>query len=530
LEKGGSEENPREIKMSPTAMQLANVQTLKIAKQKPVKEVRLNGKVQVDERFVFSQTSHIAGRIEKLMVNYTGEYVKIGQVLAFVYSPDLVIAQEELFQAYKYRELQPELYQAARKKLKNWKLSDNQIENIIVSGSPSGNFPLLSDINGVVLTKSVHLGDHVEQGAALFEVADLTKIWILFDVYESDMAWVKKGDQVSFTIQSLPGEEFSGKISFIDPVINPATRVAKARISFNNSGMRVKPEMFVTGILKSPIKYQELSIIIPKTAVMWTGERSVVYVKTSSSPGISFEMREVTLGPALDSSYLIKDGLHEGEEIVTNGTFSIDAAAQLAGRPSMMNPEIKNNDQEKEAIIDYMIYEANSKSESKNQISNIEAVRLTNKASQSLVILIESYIKLKDALVSDDFEKSIQSGKILQENLKDIDLSNFEGNSRIIWEKQNLKINTTNSRLIASKNISAVRDNFQTLSNQFILLARTFNPAEKVIYIQHCPMANSNKGADWISYDKDIKNPYFGSSMLSCGEIIDEIESKNINY
>jgi Cu(I)/Ag(I) efflux system membrane fusion protein len=514
LDNGGSEDDPLEIKMSLTAMQLANVQTSEITMQKPVKEVRLNGKVQVDERYVFSQTSHIAGRIEKLMVDYTGEYVKIGQVLAYIYSPNLVTAQEELFQAYKIRESQPELYQAARSKLKNWKLTDTQIENIIRSGSPLENFPILSDNNGVVLIKNVHLGDHIEQGSSLFEVADLTKIWVLFDVYESDMAWVKKGDEVSFTLQSFPGEKFEGKISFIDPVINPATRVAKARIAINNPGLRIKPEMFVTGILKSPLKNQKLSIIIPKTAVMWTGERSVVYVKTSSSPGISFEMREVTLGPSLEDNYLITEGLHEGEEIVTNGTFSVDAAAQLAGKPSMMNPVPQANNPVREGIIDYKI----------NHTIKIESIHLNDDANQSLAELIESYIKIKDALVNDDFNKSVLSGKNLQANLDNIKLSLFEGNSRNIWEKHSSAINTANNKLVTAENISFVRKNFRILSDQFVILTRTFNPVEKDIYIQHCPMANSNKGADWLSYEKDIRNPYFGASMLSCGEIIEVIE------
>ena len=131
-----SEENPMEIKMSPTAMQLANVQTSVVSREKPVKLVRMNGKVQADERNVNSQTSHIAGRIEKLLVNYTGESINRGQVLAYIYSPALVTAQEALFEAWKTRENQPALYRAAREKLKNWKLTEKQIDSIIGAGRP----------------------------------------------------------------------------------------------------------------------------------------------------------------------------------------------------------------------------------------------------------------------------------------------------------------------------------------------------------------------------------------------------------
>jgi len=327
------------LRMSPTAMQLANVRTSIIALRKPMKEVRLNGKVQADERSIFSQTSHISGRIEKLLVNYTGRYVSKGQIIAFVYSPESVTAQEELFAAQKISATQPELFKAARDKLKNWKLTDKQIDGILQSGTPAKDFPILSDMNGVVMTKRVNLGDHINQGSSLFEVADLSNIWILFDVYESDIAWVKKDDEVEFSIQSLPGEKFKGKISFIDPVINPKTRVAKARIALKNPGQQLKPEMFVSGILKSPLRDSKLSIIVPKSAVMWTGQRSIVYIKKESNFGINFILREVTLGPALGDSYMITDGLEEGDEIATNGAFSIDAAAQLAGKPSMMNPE-----------------------------------------------------------------------------------------------------------------------------------------------------------------------------------------------
>ena len=161
LDTDSSEDNPLEIKMSPTAMQLASVQTSVIKKQKPVNEIRLNGKVQADERYVSSQTSHISGRIEKLLVNYTGEYISKGQVIAYIYSPELVTAQEELFEAYKIRDTQPALYQASREKLKNRKLDDSQIDGIIKHGSPTENFPIRSDLNGVVLKKRTNPGDYI---------------------------------------------------------------------------------------------------------------------------------------------------------------------------------------------------------------------------------------------------------------------------------------------------------------------------------------------------------------------------------
>lgn len=339
VKSGTSQDNPAAIEMSPSAMKLAEIQTQVVSVTKPTKELRLNGKVQPDERYVFSQTSHIGGRIEKLLISYTGEFVRKGQVIAYVYSPELVTAQEELIEAYKIREHQPELYEASRAKLKNWKLSDAQIDGILNSGKVTEEFPIHSDISGVVVLKRVNVGDHIMQGHSLYEVADLSQVWVMMDVYEKDLPWVKVGDQVHFTIQSLPGEQFMGKISFIDPVIHPKTRVARARIEVLNHDERLKPEMFVSGIIKSKLNHESEAIVVPKSAVMWTGKRSVVYVKVKNTTGVQFVLRQVVVGPELGEDYVILNGLESGEEIAVHGTFAIDAAAQLAGKPSMMSPE-----------------------------------------------------------------------------------------------------------------------------------------------------------------------------------------------
>lgn len=514
LNNESSDGNPMEIKMSPTAMQLANVQTSVITKQKPVKEVRMNGKVKADERNVFSQSSHIPGRIEKLLVNFTGESVSKGQVLAYIYSPDLVTAQEELFEAHKIKGNQPALYQAARGKLLNWKLTETQIDNIIQAGKAQEQFPVLADVSGVVLNKRVNLGDYIKKGQSLFEVADLSKIWILFDVYESDMVWIKKGDNVVFNIPSFPGESFKGSIDFIDPVINPKTRVATARVELNNSGDKLKPEMFVVGIVKSPIENKKEELIVPKSAVMWTGERSVVYVKQASASGIGFMMRQVTLGAALGDSYIIKEGLEEGEEIATNGTFSIDAAAQLAGKPSMMNPE------------GGAVMTGHNHGGASGNATNIPSQEITvnKKAKEVLAPLFDEYLKIKNALVEDDFDKSKQIAATLSNNLSKINMGVFTGEAHNVWMKHSTTMEKALKSINKAENIGEVRKHFQTLSNQLVMLAVTFGPFDNPLYIQHCPMVNDNKGADWISNNKQIRNPYFGESMIGCGSITKEIK------
>lgn len=331
--------DPDAIHLTKEATELANVLTSVVTHQKPIKEVRLYGKVQADERSLQSQVSHLPGRIEKLMLNFTGEGVRKGQTLALIYSPELVTAQQELLEAAKMKQSQPEIYEAAKEKLHQWKLADSQIAEIESSGSVQNNFEVVSNSTGIVTARRVNNGDYISQGTVLFDIADLSNVWVMFDAYESDLPFLETGDKLTFTIQALPGINFTGNIIFIDPVLDPVTRVAKVRVEINNESGRLKPEMFATGIVKANLDEYRNKLVIPKSAVLWTGKRSIVYVKQTGTDEPVFKIREIGLGPMLGNSYVVTDGLNEGEEIVTQGTFSVDAAAQLEGKPSMMNPK-----------------------------------------------------------------------------------------------------------------------------------------------------------------------------------------------
>ncbi len=318
------------------AMQLANVSTSMVSKIKPVKEVRLYGKVQADERSMQNQVAHFSGRIEKLFVNFTGETVRQGQTLAIIFSPELVTAQQELLEAAKSKQTQPEIYEASKERLHHWMLSPAQIAGIENSGRVKTNFEVISNTSGIVTAKRVNAGDHVSEGDVLFDVANLSSVWVMFDAYENDFPFLRIGNNISFTVQALPGTNFAGAIKFIDPVIDPNTRVAKVRVEIGNAGGKLKPEMFVNGIVRANLDQYRDKLVIPRSAVLWTGKRSIVYVKQPGTNESVFKMREVELGPMLGNSYVILNGLSEGEEIVTEGTFDVDAAAQLEGKPSMM--------------------------------------------------------------------------------------------------------------------------------------------------------------------------------------------------
>ena len=330
--------NPNEIQMSESAMKLAQIQTLVVKKGFPNKEVYLLGKVKPDERNISELTARYGGRIEKLYVNFTGQNVSKGEKLATIYSPELVTAQKELLESIEYKESNPAFYKAIRNKLKLWDLTEDQIDGIEQKGEVQNYFDVLSLISGTVTLRYVSVGDYIKEGNALFQVINLNKVWLMFEAYESDLPWLHEGNKVEFTVQSLPGKTFTGKVTYIDPFLDAQTRVAKVRVEVENSKLELKPEMFANGIIKPKISGGQKDLMIPKTAVLWTGKRAVVYVKMPERTNNSFLYREIILGPEAGDFYIVKEGLEEGEEIAVNGVFKIDAASQLEGKPSMMNP------------------------------------------------------------------------------------------------------------------------------------------------------------------------------------------------
>ncbi len=332
-----TDENPAAVQMTEAAVRLANIQTRIARLERPEKELFLNGKIKIDERRIYNQIAHISGRIEKLYVNFEGQYVSKGQKIAAIYSPELFAAQKELLEAAKLKSSLPDLYKSAVEKLKLWKITDEQIREIVKNGKVKSQIDILADVSGFVVKQNAFLGSQIKRGDVLFKIADLKKVWVVLDAYETDLIWIKKGDLVKFAIPSLPGKEFRAKISHIDPVIDAKTRTVKVWSEIDNSDGVFKPETFVYAKLKAKLPFKEKKIILPKTAVLWTGKRSVVYVKLPNKKYPTFEMREVVLGNDLGKSYIIEKGIKPGEEIAVYGTFKIDAAAQLAGKFSSMN-------------------------------------------------------------------------------------------------------------------------------------------------------------------------------------------------
>jgi Cu(I)/Ag(I) efflux system membrane fusion protein len=326
-----------QFKMSVNAVALANISTTKVGSSTSGDStLKLSGTIEENEKAVATQASYFDGRIERLFINFEGEEVRNGQRLATLYSPELVSAQQELITAASLKASQPALYTAVRNKLKLWKLTEKQIEQIEQSGQIQENFPVHANVSGTVSEIMVEAGDYVKQGSPLFRIANLNTVWAVFDAYENQVSLLKEGQNIGIVTKAYPDKRFDAKISFINPVLNSATRTVEVRAVLNNPKGELKPGMFVAGALGLSQKTEDDTIIIPESAVLWTGERSVVYLKTDPNNPV-FEMREITLGNAINGGYVVLSGLQNGDEIVTNGTFTVDAAAQLQGKKSMMN-------------------------------------------------------------------------------------------------------------------------------------------------------------------------------------------------
>jgi membrane fusion protein, copper/silver efflux system len=325
------------VELSASAAALADIKTMVITRQNPVSEIHLYGKVVPDERLIQSQTAHVDGRIEELDLNFTGEPVKVGQRLAVIYSPEIITAQEELLVASGSKMLNPGIYDAAKEKLRLLKLSEDQIDNVEKTGTVQTRVNIYSNSSGIVVTRKVNAGDYISKGGVMYEIADLSKVWITFEAYENDISLIRTGGIITFKLRALPGSEFSGKVDFIDPFIDPVTRIIKIRTEAENKTGQLKPGLFVNGTMMTSDSQTKNSIIVPQSSVLWTGKRSLVYVKIKADGNLQFKMREVELGPRLGDNYIVNSGLSEGDEIVVNGTFSIDAVAQLEGKKSMMN-------------------------------------------------------------------------------------------------------------------------------------------------------------------------------------------------
>ncbi len=392
----------RQLTVSENAQKLMDIQTAPVERKFVPAIVRMVGKVDYDETRLEYITAWLPGRLDRLYVDYTGLPVKKGDHMVYLYSPELISAQEELLQALQavknvektklgvMRDMTQSTVTAAREKLRLWGLKPEQIEQIERTGKVQDHMTIYAPSSGIVIHKNALEGMYVETGTQIYTIADLSQVWVKMDAYESDLEWLRYGQQVEFTTVSHPGEVFRGTISFIDPILNERTRTVKIRVNVPNPNGKLKPGMFVKATVEANvaaggrimeaslagkwicpmhpevIKPQagtcdicemplvttkslgyvtddpntvEKPLVIPVSAALITGTRAIVYVQVPDTEKPTFEGREIVLGPRAGDYYLVRSSLKEGEQVVVNGNFKIDSSLQIMAKPSMMTPE-----------------------------------------------------------------------------------------------------------------------------------------------------------------------------------------------
>jgi len=325
------------LSLSPTQQVMANVATTAVKKESFAKEVAAVGIVAYDQARQAKVTAWVAGRIDRLYVNRVGDWVSRNRPVAELYSPDLVSAQQEYLLALKSRDSLKDspinaisqggegLVASARQRLKLMGVKDSQIASLARTGVPHIRLPVYTPLSGVVIEKLVLVGQYVNVGDPLFSIADLSTVWVDVEVYENEFPAIQIGQKVEFSSESYPGVTFSGKVSFIYPFLDPKTRTVKVRVELPNPGGKLKPDMFMRGLIKAP---QGIALTVPVTAVLDTGKRQVVWVE--SKPGI-FMPRDVKTGDRSGDRIRILSGLKEGELVAVSGGYLIDSEAQLKG-------------------------------------------------------------------------------------------------------------------------------------------------------------------------------------------------------
>ena len=333
--------NLEHVSLSSTQRVLANVTTIPVERMPLAKMIDVVGIVDVAETYQATVSARFRGRIDKQYVNFTGGYVEKGEPLVEMYSPDLVSSQQEFILSLDGN--QQNLIEGMRERLRlNYGMTAEQIHHIEETRKVQTAVQFSSPISGTVVLKQVQEGQYVDEGTVLYQLANLSKVWIYLDVYEKDIQFVRKGQIVHITSDANPDEEFSGRVTFIDPVMNAETRTIRIRSEFDNRLGKLKPKMFVKAQLH--IEGRK-TLTVPVSAIMFTGKRTVVWVETEKN---TFQPRDVVLGQSTNDEYEIVSGLEEGEMIAVSGGFLIDSESALR-QPSAADPHAGHNIEQRES-------------------------------------------------------------------------------------------------------------------------------------------------------------------------------------
>lgn len=484
----------RQLVVSEEAKKLMDVEVAPVERKLVNATVRMVGKVDFDETNLEYITAWFPGRLDKLYVDYTGVTVNKGDHMVYMYSPELIGAQEELLQALEavkgmsksdlglMQEMTAGTVDAAREKLRLWGLTAAQIAKIEKTGKVTDHMTINSPTSGIVIHKNALEGMYVETGTKIYTIADLSKIWIMLDAYESDLQWLRYGQEVEFTTVSFPGLAFKGTISFIDPILNEKTRTIKVRLNVPNPEGRLKPGMFVKAVVRSTVasggkimdaslagkwicpmhpeiikddpgkcdicemplvqtetlgyasddpSTAEKPLVIPVTAALVTGTRAIVYVQLPDTEKPTFEGREIVLGPRAGDYYLVRSGLKENEKVVVTGNFKIDSSLQIMAKPSMMTPEGAGGGG---------MHDHGPKEEKKGEESGKIDNGLSALTNYQLQTVIAKSKEVEKAVKSQDISKARAAFKQLAKSLENVDTEMITGHMEMLWMEFHMRL------------------------------------------------------------------------------------------
>ena len=544
-EDDGDELGPRQLRMSKNAVALAEIETTPVRRQYVTNPVRMVGKVNYDETRLADISAWVPGRLDRLYVDYTGIVVRKGDHLVSMYSPELVVTQRELLQNWERlstardKQMVETTPKSTEEKLRLLGLLDSQIEEIKRRGTPSDHLTIYAPVGGVVIRKYVNEGVYVKTGTKIYTIADLTRVWVHLDAYESDVPWIRYGQEVEFTTESYPGEVFKGRIAFIDPVLDEKTHTLKVRVNVPNAAMRLKPGMFVRAIVRSRLAAggrvldaslagkwispmhpevikdgpgkcdvcgmdlvpaeelfvvhqgdDEPPLVIPASAPLITGKRAVVYVRLPDEDQPTFEGREVVLGHRAGDFYIVRQGLEEGEPVVTNGAFVLDADLQLKARLSMMSA------------------------------AGPPPLDVSHRFRGQLGAVYRPYLALQTALADDRLGDARAEWLALRKALDAVPTETIDPQVGEAWGQTRQTLVKLLALDPAQAEIDALRAPFEGVATAVLEMADRFGHAlPEPLYESYCPMAFDNKGARWLQSGDTVDNPYFGHKMKRCGTI-----------
>lgn len=583
-----------EISLSETARKLARLQVTPVERRFAEAETRMVGKVDYDETRQRSITSRVAGRLDRLYVNFTGVPVNQGDHLVYLYSPELLSTQQELIQALNaFQELRPdssedirrirtESLDSARQKLLLWGITQEQVDEIEQRGTPSDHMTIYAPIGGIVTEKLLVEGEYVETGTEIYTIADLSSVWVKLDAYELDLASLRYGQEVEFTTEAYPGDVFHGKIAFIDPVLNARTRTAKVRVNVPNEDGRLKPEMFVRAVVRSQLTAEgmvldpaladkwicpmhpeaiadgpeacvvcgmplvpaeslgyatadpaaaEPPLVIPVTAPLITGKRAIVYVAMPDREG-RYEGREVLLGPRAGDVYVVREGLAEGDLVVSQGNLYLDSAVQILAKRSMMQPEPGGAPPGGHA--GHAAHAAPAEPQAAAMQPQERGATtppaggavLPESAKGSLDRVFDAYFAMHAALSRDQLDPAKETAKSLLEAVTAFNETALPDALARQWRPLEPALRTSAEGVRAATTLPATRAAFEGVSNAMIAVAGRFGAGTRGrMLVYHCPMAFDNRGARWLQEKEGTENPYFGSAMFTCGVLKETIEA-----